>query len=99
MGTNIKQLWFALSAYEQEHGRPPRHFDELDLPHREILIDLISGKEYAHSDNMSARQDVRNKIVWQPEPYRTWAWPFGRWERLTLFADGHYEFVREDRNE
>ena len=73
--------------FRKERNRLPSGFADIGI---EVgrFADPVSGKPWLWlCDPCGSRKNPRVAIC-QPEPYRTWLWPFGHWERYGLFTDG-----------
>ena len=66
-----------------KNHRYPTSFEDMGV-RPEDYMDSVSRKPWKW--NIPAAQS--SVIVCQPEPYRTWLWPFGEWERYGLLTDG-----------
>jgi len=83
---SLANIWRASVEFESKHARWATDLGELGLQDGQ-LIDLISGRRFGCAQILSG-QGKAMPIVWQPEPYRTALWPFGKMKQWALYSDG-----------
>jgi len=83
---NLASIGREVEEFRAIRGRFPRDAAELGL-RPNMLRDIVSGRSFIWTRNTPDGTE-RVRVVWQPKPYRTHPWPFGRFRQLALFSDG-----------
>lgn len=90
---SLMQVRDTMYRYQAARGVFADGPGDLDLE-SEVMVDPMSGERFTWLAG-NADQPLPGALVWQPEPFRSRLWPFGRTMQYALFTDGS---VRDFRN-
>ncbi|HUS95406.1 MAG TPA: hypothetical protein VMX97_01560 [Hyphomicrobiaceae bacterium] len=81
----LKEIAVLAVEFHEKQKRYPASCSEIPLD-KVYWIDPVSRKPWQWHPGAEYRGT--EVLAWQPEPYRTWLWPFGHFERRAALKDG-----------
>lgn len=82
---NLSDIGVRIVEFRIANHREPSGRKDLQLESG-TTIDAVSGQPLVWASRLADTREPR-PIVWQPRPYRTHPWPFGKMTRMALYSD------------